>query len=459
MMEEPTILIVEDSVALASTYREYLRQVAASVVAVENGTQAMEWLKTNTPAAILLDLRLPDMDGMEILKNVQARKLISPVIVMTAHGSINAAVDAMRGGAFDFLMKPFAADRLVTTIRNALSHRQLQTEVLTLRSTLGRDRFHGLIGASLPMQAVYRSIESAAQSKASIFIYGESGTGKELCTQAIHQASARRDGPFVALNCAAIPRELMESEVFGHRKGAFTGAVADREGAAGRADGGTLFLDEICEMDIALQAKLLRFLQTQSYSRVGDDVPRQVNVRFVCATNKDPLEEVRAGRFREDLYYRLHVIPIDLPPLRDRGDDILLLAHAFLEEFSEEEGLPLKVLTPQAEAALLAYRWPGNVREMRNRIHSALVLTQGSEIGPQDLGIAAPAKDAEFAIPQTPVPSISSDPPIVPLWQVEKEAIERAIAHWDGNINKAAAALEISPSTIYRKMERWGAGN
>jgi DNA-binding NtrC family response regulator len=368
----------------------------------------------------------------------------------------------MRGGAYDFLMKPFTAERLLTTVRNALSHRSLAEEVKTLRTVLGRDHFHGLIGASLAMQAVYRSIESAAQSRASIFIRGESGTGKDLCAQAIHQASPRANAPFIALNCAAIPRELIESEVFGHRKGSFTGATADREGAAGLADGGTLFLDEICEMEIGLQAKLLRFLQTQTFQRVGDDHTRQVNVRFVCATNRDPLEEVRAGRFREDLYYRLHVIPIEMPPLRERRDDILPLAHAFLEEFANDDGIGLKQLSPEADAVMLAHSWPGNVRELRNRVHSALILSPSNQITPLDLGLAGgkgtlhpPTGNHEPSEAASGVTNVITEG-IVPLWKVERMVIEDAIARSGGNVNRAAAALEISPSTIYRKMERWG---
>lgn len=454
------IFLIEDSVALAAAYQEYLRPVNAAVVAVETGREAMERLEKSTPAAILLDLRLPDMDGMDILKFVRAQGMTAPVIVITAHGSVNAAVEAMRAGAFDFLMKPFTADRLVTTVRNALSHTSLTEEVRTLRSVLGRDHFFGLIGTSLPMQAVYRAIESAAQSRASIFVRGESGTGKDLCAQAIHQASPRANGPFVALNCAAIPRELVESEVFGHRKGSFTGATADREGAAGRADGGTLFLDEICEMDVGLQAKLLRFLQTQTFQRVGDDATRQVNVRFVCATNRDPLAEVQAGRFREDLYYRLHVIPIEMPPLRDRKDDILMLAHSFLEEFAADDQIEVKALSPAAEDALLAHDWPGNVRELRNRVHSALVLSGGATIEPVDLGLdQKPLKALEEVsrvVPPQQKQASPGDMAITPLWQVERQAIERAIAACEGNVNKAAAALGISPSTIYRKMERWG---
>jgi two-component system repressor protein LuxO len=451
-----TILLVEDALTLSAAYREYLRPVEATVVPVTTGAEALDAIRDASPSVILLDLRLPDMDGMEILRQAKAAGLAAPVIVMTAHGSVNAAVDAMRAGAFDFLMKPFTADRLVTTVRNALSHRKLEEEVRTLRSAFGRDGLNGLQGASLPMQALYRAIESAANSRASIFIRGESGTGKELCAQAIHKASAVQSGPFVAINCAAIPYDLMESEVFGHVKGAFTGATADREGAAGRANGGTLFLDEICEMDIGLQAKLLRFVQTQTYNRVGDDKARKVSIRFISATNRDPLEEVRAGRFREDLYYRLHVIPIDMPPLRERGEDIGLLARAFVNEFAGEEGLPPRAIGPAAAQALLDYSWPGNVRELRNRVHSALILGQGEEITPDDLGLQG-ARDAARA--PSPAPARTSLPtetmPITPLWIVERRTIEDAIARCGGNVNRAAAALEISPSTIYRKMERW----
>jgi two-component system repressor protein LuxO len=319
------------------------------------------------------------------------------------------------------------------------------------------------------MQGVYRTIESAAPSRATVFVTGESGTGKELCAEAIHAESPRRDRPFIALNCAAIPRDLMESEIFGHVKGAFTGAAGRRDGAASRADGGTLFLDEICEMDLDLQSKLLRFVQTGRFQRVGDSKEEQVDIRIVCATNRNPLDEVKAGRFREDLFYRLNVIPVHLPPLRDRGDDILAIAAELLRRMAREEDKDFSGFARPAADALLAWLWPGNVRELANVIRNVVVLNNGDKVAFEMLpaqfhhrSASAPASDTvtpavieaeQTATPELPVAGTPAQ--IRPLWQEERDAIERAIALCDGNIPKAAALLEISASTIYRKRTAW----
>ncbi len=324
---KPRVLLVEDTRSLAVVYEQYLAQDGYEVLRADCGQQALAQLLSSPPPVVLLDLELPDMSGMDILQQITEQQLPCSVVVITAHGSVDVAVEAMRLGAFDFLTKPFDGKRLCATARNALKHQQLSSLVAQYRENFERSSFAGFIGASMPMQAVYRIIESAAPSKATVFITGESGTGKEVCAEAIHQCNPRREQPFIALNCAAIPHDLMESEIFGHVKGSFTGAQGDRKGAASLADGGTLFLDEICEMDLDLQSKLLRFIQTGTLQRVGSGKLETVDVRFVCATNRDPLLEVKAGRFREDLYYRLHVIPLSLPPLRERGEDILLLAR------------------------------------------------------------------------------------------------------------------------------------
>jgi two-component system repressor protein LuxO len=323
------------------------------------------------------------------------------------------------------------------------------------------------------MQAVYRIIESAAASKATVFITGETGTGKEVCAEAIHGSSSRSRGPFIALNCAAIPSDLMESEIFGHVKGAFTGALRDREGAAAMADGGTLFLDEICEMPLDLQSKLLRFLQTQQFTKVGGSKVQHVDVRFVCATNRHPQEEVAQGRFREDLYYRLHVIPIELPALRDRDDDVLTLAEHFLEQYAREEGKTFEGLAPEAAEKLLAYSWPGNVRELQNVIRKAVVLsTTDGQLSADWLPIEAAKPSIQAPEPE---PGKAQDPApkragadqtaggdtgtgalaLKPLRVMEKELIEEAIRQAGGNIPRAAAMIEVSPSTVYRKLAQW----
>jgi two-component system, repressor protein LuxO len=463
--ERQRVLLIEDTTSLARVYVEYLRKEPYDVIHVETGGAALAAMERRLPDAILLDLALPDMNGLEILKQIQSRQLPVSVVVITAHGSITNAVEAMRSGAYDFLVKPFNADRLVVTLRNVLERQRLARMVETLKDDFGRQAYFGFIGSSLPMEAVYRTIDSAAASKATIFITGESGTGKEVCAQAIHQRSPRREHPFVAINCAAIPHELMESEIFGHVKGAFTGAVVEREGAAKRADGGTLFLDEICEMDLDLQTKLLRFVQTGSFVKVGGGITEKVDVRFICASNKDPLKEVEAGRFREDLYYRLHVIPIHLPALRERDEDVIAIARHFLALFAREEGRHFAGFAPEVEAVLRSYNWPGNVRQLQNVLRNIVVLNEGETVTadmlPPPLSQIEPASRARgTAVGGTASATDGGGGTaagIRPLWEVEKDTIESAIRLCDGNIPKAATHLGISASTIYRKRMAWQA--
>jgi len=311
------------------------------------------------------------------------------------------------------------------------------------------------------MQAIYRIIESAASSRASVFITGESGSGKEVCAEAIHNEGVRKKKPFIALNCAAIPRELMESEIFGHVKGAFTGAAGERQGAASLSDGGSLFLDEIGEMDLALQSKLLRFVQTGTFQKVGGNTIEKVDVRFISATNRDPLEMVQLGNFREDLYYRLHVIPIHLPPLRECGNDVMRIAEKYLRDYAEEEQKTFREFSPQAAETLKRYQWPGNVRQLQNVIRNIVVLQNGNVVTESMLpdlmhsgSLALPAEEQGISSAQT-IADLDDDQPIKPLWQIERDAIEYAISKCDGNVPRAAALLEISPSTIYRKRPGW----
>jgi len=475
-VDDPRILLVEDTPSLARVYVQYLEKAALGAEHVETGRSALDIVRSRQPPLVLLDLNLPDMNGMDILRFIEEQQLPVAVVVITAHGSINVAVEAMQHGAYDFLVKPFNADRLIVTCKNALERMQLARIVETYRDDLARDRYYGFIGSSLAMQAVYRIIDSAAASKATAFISGESGTGKEVCAEAIHRRSPRRDRPFVAINCGAIPKDLMESELFGHVKGAFTGAVAEREGAAARADGGTLFLDEICEMEPGLQTKLLRFIQTGTYMKVGGSRLESVDIRILCATNRDPLEEVQEGRFREDLYYRLHVIPIHLPPLREREDDPIEIARHFLSEYAREEGKRFHRLDDEAARIVRTYAWPGNVRQLQNVIRQIVVLHDAEVVTPDMLppplggpaaGTAAAGVETRPAARTAPSarrgacgpagPAEDTRQAVKPLWQVEKEAIERAVAACDGNIPRAAALLEISASTIYRKKLAWDA--
>jgi two-component system repressor protein LuxO len=459
--ETASVLIVEDSVSLGGLYRAYLRDQPYTLSHVHDGASAMARIARNPPDALLLDLQLPDMDGMDILRHVHEHRMPVAVVIITGHGSVDKAVDAMRYGAFDFVEKPVSSERLIVTLRNAVEKMRMRSFVDRLTDDFRREGYQGFVGSSLPMQAVYRIIDSAAPSRATVFITGESGSGKEVCAEAIHQRSTRRDKPFVAINCAAIPHDLMESEIFGHVKGAFTGAVRDRIGAAKQADGGTLFLDEIAEMDLDLQTKLLRFVQTGSFQPVGGSTTQQVDVRFVCATNREPLAEVAAGRFREDLFYRLHVIPIQLPPLREREGDILELANAFLQRFAADEGRHFQCFAEDVQAIFLAYAWPGNVRQLQNVIQNVVVLYDGEcvtrDMLPPPLDSLTPATPSSAVLPSAAhvVAMRAGGAPIRPLKDIEREAIEQAIAHFDDNIPQAAAALGVSPSTIYRKRQTW----
>ncbi len=457
----PTLLLVEDTPSLAALYTEYLAKEKLHIRHVGSGGDALLEINRNPPNIILLDLNLPDMNGLDILRYVHEKRIASIVIIITAYGSINIAVEAMRFGCYDFIVKPFTSNRLNITIRNAVEKFRLHEIVHRLSAQTGREKIFGFIGSSPVMQAVYDTIETAASSKATIFITGESGTGKEVCADAIHRQSGRSAGPFIALNCGAIPKDLMESEIFGHVKGAFTGATSDRLGAASLAHGGTLFLDEICEMDLALQTKFLRFIQTGSFSKVGSDKAESVDVRFICATNRDPWNEVKEGRFREDLYYRMMVIPIELPPLKIRDGDVIAIARHFLDIFSKEEGKSFRDFSAEALSVLAGYSWPGNVRQLQNVIRQIVVMHDADFVTKAMLPAQIFERQADWAARADfmPFPQVQKlvSAAIKPLWLLEKEAIEQAITSCDGNVPKAAALLEVSASTLYRKKMAWDA--
>ncbi|GAA0700105.1 sigma-54 dependent transcriptional regulator [Marinobacterium maritimum] len=463
-MAHYNLLLVEDDAAIAALYKAYLEQESCNLTHVTTGAEALSLLESGElPDVVLLDLTLPDMNGQDILRWIRERELPTEVVVVTGDGALSTAVESMRLGASDFIVKPFGKERLYTTLGNVIERSRL-SQMLDNYRELDQHGFGGFIGSSLEMQSVYRIIESAASSRATVFITGESGTGKEVCAESIHQHSSRAKGPFIAINCSAIPGDLIESEVFGHIKGAFTGALNDRKGAAQQADGGTLFLDEICEMDLELQPKLLRFLQTGRFQSVGSSKTREVDVRIICATNRDPLEEVRRGRFREDLYYRLHVLPIMLPPLRERDGDVLEIAQHFLALYATEEHKVFTHFSPEAERLLSEYGWPGNVRQLQNVIRNIVVLNQGETVTEAMLqkvlvpeSIAGTA--SKPAAPKLPTaasrPATPTSQEIRRLADVEREAIEQAIAICDGNIADAAYHLGISAATIYRKKAAW----
>ncbi len=463
----PQILLVEDDVQQAQLYMAYLHDEPYTLTHVDTGKAALEIINAGNVDTLILDINLPDMSGLDILEYINSNNLSLSVIVITAHGSIKTAVEAMRNGASDFLLKPFDPERFVYTVKNTLEKNELNRALKTYQDVYDRHEYEGFVGSSLIMQSVYKIIDAAAPSKASVFIHGESGTGKEVCAEAIHARSPRAKNKLVALNCASIPKDLMESEIFGHVKGAFTGAVSDRSGAASLANGGTLFLDEICEMDQALQAKLLRFVQTGSFQKVGSSITEKVDVRFICATNRDAWVEVEKGRFREDLYFRLHVIPIHLPPLRDRGDDIKDIADMFLQQYTQEEGKSFTGFDENAHEILMNYKWPGNVRELQNSIRHVVVLNDSELITKNMLldplkEINGPVSQSEPSlsvknVPEAVTPTQSnvmkSARDIEPLWLIEKNHINNSIKICNGNVAQAAAMLEIGASTLYRKLK------
>ncbi len=450
------LLLIEDTPSLQMVYETVLKNAGHKVISASTAADGLQKFKELSPNVVLLDLMLPDRSGLELMKEFLALKTDTNVIVITANGSINRAVEAMRGGAYDFLLKPFNEQRFLHAVDNALADGAREDGAA---NTPTPPRFDDFVGSSLVMERVYDRIRSVGRSMATVFISGESGTGKEICAQAIHKVSTRASGPFVPLNCGAIPSDLLESEVFGHLKGSFTGAIADKPGAAAVADGGTLFLDEICEMDLNLQTKLLRFLQTSSIQPVGSPHPRKVNVRIVCATNRDPLEEVRRGRFREDLYYRLHVVPIHLPPLRDRGSDVVEIAESALDRFAREENRTFSGLDHDVKALFQRMDWPGNVRQLLNVMRHAVVLNDGPVVTLDMLPIEM--HHAREGL-QSPVDAPNEKPHITldglvgkSLAEIEQLVIEETIAHHDGSVPKAARVLDVSPSTIYRKREAW----
>ncbi|MFM2590006.1 sigma-54-dependent transcriptional regulator [Vibrio sp. TBV020] len=477
---KPKVLLIEDSTSLAILYKQYVKDEPYDLFHVETGKEAIAFIERNIPQLVILDLKLPDMHGEEILDWINERQIPTSVVIATAHGSVDLAVNLVQKGAKDFLEKPINADRLKTSIALHLQQVKLANLVDDIENKFDRNRFHGFIGSSLPMQGVYKIIDSVAPTTASVFVIGESGTGKEVCAEAIHQESKRKDKPFIAINCGAIPKDLMESEIFGHVKGAFTGATADRKGAASMANGGTLFLDELCEMELEMQKKLLRFLQTGTFTPLGATREMKVDVRIICATNRDPLLEVEEGRFREDLYYRVHVVPLDMPPLRDRGNDILTLATHFLKLYAKEDGKKFSAIHRDAESTLKRYNWPGNVRQLQNIIRNIVVLNDDSHLrlshlpdqvtknqkskpvpAPVVTASTAPELPVQETMPSNPQPIVENVPErpatIRPMWQIEREAIQQAIDYCDGNVLNAAVLLELSPSTVYRKKQAWEA--
>jgi two-component system nitrogen regulation response regulator NtrX len=446
---KPTILIVDDEAGVRSALSGVLGDEGYDVEAVASGEACLDRLARGAVDVVILDIWLPGMDGLATLARLRERRVDAEVIMISGHGNIESAVRAIKMGAFDFVEKPLSLEKTVLVVRNALRQRQLEAENRALRATV--DKRLTMIGESYLMGQLREQVAMAAPTNGRVLIYGENGTGKELVARTVHAMSRRRHGPFVEVNCAAIPEELIESELFGHVKGSFTGAVADRRGKFELADGGTLFLDEIGDMSLKTQAKVLRALQEQVVERVGSSTSIRVDVRVLAATNKELPSEIRAGRFREDLYFRLNVIPIFVPPLRDREADIPMLADHFMAELAREYGRRAKRIDGGALAKLRAYRWPGNVRELRNVIERLMIMVPGDTITLPDLAFLDGAAAAAAPLPPGPVTTLHDA-----REQFERDYILRALAAQNGNISRTAEVLGVERSNLYRKMRAFG---
>jgi two-component system, NtrC family, nitrogen regulation response regulator NtrX len=447
-----SILIVDDEPGVRSALSGVLRDEGYDVDAVETGEACLERLGRQPFDVVLLDVWLPGMDGLATLARMRERDIDAQVVVISGHGNVESAVRAIKMGAFDFVEKPLSLEKTVLVVRNALRQRRLEVENQALRAKV--DAQHTIIGDSYPIQQLREQIATAAPTNGRVFIHGENGTGKELVARNIHALSRRRTGPFVEVNCAAIPEELIESELFGHVRGAFTGAVADRRGKFEAAHGGTIFLDEIGDMSLKTQAKVLRVLQEQVMEAVGGSTRIRVDARVLAATNKDLPAEIRAGRFREDLYFRLNVVPIVVPPLRDRDADIPLLVDHFLAMLAKEYGRRPKVFEPDAIAVLQQYAWPGNVRELRNLVERLMIMVPGERITSRDITFldqgGAPAKTGA-ALQRTALTTLHDARD-----QFERDYILRALAAQHGNMSRTAEMLGIERSNLYRKMRGFG---
>jgi len=449
----PSILIVDDEPGVRSALGGVLRDEGYEVDAVDRGEACLERLAHQAYDVVVLDIWLPGMDGLATLARMRERQIDVQVVIISGHGNIESAVRAIKMGAFDFVEKPLSLEKTVLVVRNALRQRRLEAENRVLRAKV--DAQHIMVGESYPMAKLREQVAMAAPTNGRVLVFGENGTGKELVARNIHQLSRRRAGPFVEVNCAAIPEELIESELFGHVRGAFTGAVADRRGKFEAAHGGTIFLDEIADMSLKTQAKVLRVLQEQVMEAVGGSSRIRVDVRVLAATNKDLTAEIRAGRFREDLYFRLNVVPIFVPPLRDRQEDIPLLAEHFMAMLAREYGRRPKTFEADAVIAFREYPWPGNVRELHNVVERLMIMVPGERISSRDLSFLDQSVSPGSEAPAAPRPGVAA-----PLHEArdrfERDYILRALAVQQGNISRTAEMLGIERSNLYRKMRGFG---
>ena len=450
----PTILIVDDDADLLGELERTLSKRGYTVTTTTSPDDALAKATSEDFAAVLTDLRIGARSGIDLCKRLRDACPELPVVVMTGFGTMEAAVETMRAGAFDFVTKPFSPDQLELSLRRAVGHRALSREVQSLRSRVdGRSGARGILGRSAVMGQALEIVGRVATTGATVLVTGESGTGKELVARALHDASPRAKGPFVALNCAALPDALLESELFGHARGAFTDAKTTKTGLFVEASGGTLFLDEIGEMPIATQAKLLRALEERKVRPVGANQEVAFDARIVAATNRDIETRVAEGKFREDLLYRINVVHIELPPLRARGDDVLLLAGEFVTRFADRHGKTLEGMTDEVEKRLLGYPWPGNVRELQNAIERAVALAKGTRIVVDDL----PQRIKDHA-PAHVLVTATDPTELCSLEEVERRYITRVMEVVGGSKSEAAKILGLDRSTLYRKLERYRIG-
>ncbi|MCL4476029.1 MAG: sigma-54 dependent transcriptional regulator [Nitrospirae bacterium] len=441
---EPVVLIVDDEEGIRESLSGILEDEGYRVVSAGTGEDALRMIQEQTPDLVILDVWLPKMDGIQALQEIKSLKRDIPVIMISGHGNIEVAVKATRMGAYDFLEKPLSLERVLLSSRRALERSALERENRELRENLTRK--WKFIGESPSMKDLRGQIEMAAQSNSRVLITGESGSGKELVARLLHGMGSRADKPFVEVNCAAMPHELIESELFGHERGSFTGAFEKKKGKFELADKGTLFLDEIGDMSLQTQAKVLRVIETQEFQRVGGSANIKVDVRIISATNKDLEEEVKKGNFREDLFFRLNVIPISVPPLRERREDIPLLVEYFVQSIAEDYGQPLKKITPEAMKSLEEHSWPGNIRELRNLIERLVIMTPSTVITAKDFALTGRHEGSDYFTCRTLKEARES---------FEKDFIAKKLEENNWNVSKTAEILDIERSNLHRKIKTY----
>ncbi|HEY6838929.1 MAG TPA: sigma-54 dependent transcriptional regulator [Geobacteraceae bacterium] len=449
-----TILVVDDEESIRASLAGILEDEGYRPLLAVDGVEAIGLVQKEAPDLVLLDIWMPRLDGLETLKKLKEVNAALTVVMMSGHGTIETAVKSTKLGAYDFIEKPLSLDKVIVTVKNALAVRRLTEENDSLRGQVLRD--HEMVGTSPPMRKLVEQIGLVAPANASVLITGENGTGKELVARAVHFNSQRHNKPFVEINCAAIPEELIESELFGHERGAFTGATSQKKGKFDLADGGTIFLDEIGDMSLKTQAKVLRILQERKFERVGGNRTIEVDVRIIAATNKVLEDEIRAGNFREDLFYRLNVVPFTVPSLRERKEDIPLLVDHFLDLFCRREGRERKIVLPEAVARLKDYDWPGNVRELKNIIERLVIMTPGGTIGAEQLPDYLAAEGGRESAGLRLAGPIEHNTLREAREEFEKEFIIQKLEENDWNISKTAEAIELERSNLHRKIKSYG---